>query len=269
MNRTTTVLGGLGSGALLLGLLAALPVALPLAPASVPAARAGATAGAKGSKPLAASATQAFWRQYNLSSLWQLQPGSSRPLNGFFGREGFRIELALLSVRRDAQQPQLYHVQGKSRCLKNLAVPFHGTIQLRQVYQAPADGQNPSYTVVGSFAFTEAPIARNTGTYRGTFAADLALVERGRLDYGRVEGSKAGGCGYKFDGQWRSTEGNTEPVVWGQDWRTLGEQFFGDFMMGDRTPSINRKYAERGWNRYWENDEWWADSPGATAQIGW
>lgn len=266
---TTSVASLVGfSGWVLLsiGLLAAHPAAHPAAPGS-PSARPGRAAAAPkkpASKPLTAAAAQDFWRHHNLAPLWQLQARQGgRPQPGFFGKEGFKMEFALLRVQRVAGQPHVYRVEGKTRCLRNIAVPFSGSIVLRQVYRVPvAAGQPPVHTVVGSFEFEEARIARNTGVFRGTIAADVT-VEDGQLITAWAEGSPAASCGYRFSGQWRSPAGDAEPVVWAERWRTLAQQLFDDFEVGDRTPSINRKYADRGWSNYWENDEWWADSPGA------
>ncbi|GAB3835285.1 hypothetical protein [Hymenobacter jeollabukensis] len=260
MISRTACLAGLGSLALLTALVAARP-ATPAAPAprTAPAA--------KTRTLLSTAATQSFWRRYSCAPLWQLSSSGNSARSGFFGQSGFRIDFALLRVQRDASNPNIYRVEGKSRCLKNIAVPFEGVIVLKQVYQAPAEANTPSrYTVVGTFEFVEQRIARNTGTYRGTVSADVA-PDGSSLALTRIEGSSVGLCGYKFEGQWRSTEGEVERVVWADNWRTLASQVFHDFEMGDRMPSINPKYAERGWSRYWDNDEWWAESPAANARL--
>ena len=268
MKPTAAYLAGLGAWALVGTMLLA---ARPAAPTRRAASRLLSAPPKKAAarKLLTGVAAQDFWRHHNLASLWQLnaQQGG-RPQPGFFGREGFKIEFALLQVQRVAGQPHLYRVEGKTRCLKNIAVPFSGLIMLRQVYRVPVEaGQPATYTVVGSFEFEEARIARNTGTYRGSVAVDLTNLDGGPLSYAAVAGSPANFCGYKFDGQWRSTGGDVERVVWAAEWRTLAQQLFEDFEVGDRMPAINRKYADRGWSNYWENDEWWADSPAAGAGL--
>ncbi|RAK70389.1 hypothetical protein [Hymenobacter edaphi] len=260
MISRTTCLAGLGGWALLTALVAARPAApAPPVGRAVPAA--------KTRVLLSATAAQSFWRRYSCAPLWQLSSSGNSARSGFFGRSGFRIDFALLRVQRDADNPHIYRVEGKSRCLKNMAVPFQGVIVLKQVYQAPMEPNTlPRYTVVGTFEFVEQRIARNTGTYRGTVAADVT-PEGSRLGLANIEGSPVGFCGYKFEGQWRSTEGEVERVVWADNWRTLAGQIFQDFEIGDRMPSINPKYAERGWSRYWDNDEWWADTPGTSARL--
>ncbi|MCC3160060.1 hypothetical protein LJ737_22675 [Hymenobacter sp. 15J16-1T3B] len=250
---------GLGSCALLTALLAARPA--PSSGGGRPARAAATTSRTR----LSEAAAQSFWRRYSCSRLWQVAPGRVGAQSGFFGRSGFRIDFALLQVQRDAGNPNVYRVEGKSRCLKNIAVPFEGVIVLKQMYQAPAEGPG-RYTVVGTFEFVEERIARNTGTYRGTVAADVA-VEGNGLSLTRIEGSPAGGCGFKFEGQWRSTEGEVERVVWADNWRALAQQVFADFEMGDRMPSINPKYRERGWSSFWENDEWWTETPRASLSL--
>lgn len=265
MKSTAVYLLGLGGWALLgAGLLAARPAAPEDAPARLGRVSAPPKKPVGARRLLTGAAAQGFWRQHDLAPLWRMDVRQgSRPLPGFFGQEGFKIEFALLQVQRVAGQPHVYRVDGKSRCLKNVAVPFSGAIVLRQVYRGPTEDGQPTYTIVGSFEFTEARIAPNTGTFRGTVATDLTPLEGGQFSFARVEGSPANACGYKFDGQWRSTGGEVERVVWAAQWRTLARQLFDDFEVGDRMPAISRKYADRGWNNYWENDEWWTDSPGA------
>lgn len=263
MNTRTVCLAGFGAAVLLAGLMAARPAAPgPTAPA---AAR---PAAPRRASLLSATATQQFWRRHQLNTLLQLDRRNGQGAqSGFFGNDGFRLDVALLQVQRDASNPHVYRVEGKSRCLKKIAVPFQGVIVFSKVYQAPAQaGEPPRYTLVGSFEFEEERIARNTGTYRGTLTTDVQM-EDGRLQYSYVEGSPANRCGARYKGQWRSTEGEVETVVWAQNWRALANQVFLDFEVGERMPSINRKYANRGWNQFWENDEWWADSPAATTRI--
>lgn len=231
----------------------------------------------------------ALLRKHDLALLLQARNPTCntcdfRPLNGFYGSSRYRIELALVKVVQDAHQPTLYHVQGKSRYGKAMA-SFSGTITLTQVVKQPAYSAHEialasdwaplenlpnMYTAIGQYEWREATAQPEAGVYRGTVALDFTFNKDGLA----VQKSQSGktltqGGEVKYAGAWTSnTTKYTVPVTWvGNFLRYRGPQSFSDFTLGDRGVSINPKYAHLGWNRYWENDEWWADAPKSTTSL--
>jgi hypothetical protein len=47
----------------------------------------------------------------------------------------------------------------------------------------------------------------------------------------------------------------------GVDLEEISRDIVPDFNIGERGFMLNPKYAHLGWDKYWQNDEWWADSP--------
>jgi hypothetical protein len=283
MNKHLSWLSLLGCTAAVAGLLAA-PALVSTgnaAPAKVLRRPGDGTAKAA----LTPAAAQAFFAGHDLKTLWL--PGkqeeedswgssgySPAPAqNGFFGADHYRIEFAITSVARDAKQPQVYHVRGKNRYKKRIT-PFSGTITLQQVLRGPveaaAEGQPPleTYVLKGKFEFREDAAAAGRGVFKGTVAADAVVAATGKAKLGWIENSATKGCGYKFEGQWVSAQtGAAKPVLWGNNLNATARLVFTDFMVGERMPHVNKKYASLGWNRIWDNDEWWADAPASSVSL--
>ncbi len=231
----------------------------------------------------------AMLREHDLALLLQARHPpcktcAFRPLNGFYGPSRYRIELAMLQLTRDARQPTLYHVQGKSR-YKKVIRPFSGTITLAQVVKQPEysareiaassdwdqlENLPNMYTAIGQYELREASTQRGAGVYCGTVALDFRVEENGQV----VQKSRHGktltqGGELKYAGTWTSNATSRNvPVTWvGNFLSYRGPQGFSDFNIGDRGISINPKYAHLGWNNFWENDEWWVDAPPASARL--
>ena len=248
-----------------------------------------------------APAVRAALRSYDFSRLLQtVHPDAAADLtfashaqNGFYGPDHYRIEMALTDVRRDEREPGLYHVRGKSR-YKKIITPFAGTVRFTQLIDQPgfserdqaeltASGvaeeelptvvaQQPNYfTALGTFELAEDSTHRGAGTYRGQVALDYFVdQETGDLFIESLDqrnsrhrtGTQGGGV--KYEGTWTSqTTGKTNPVVWVDNIFGYAPEphIFNDFLIGERDVDFNPKYAKLGWNHYWENDEWWAESP--------
>lgn len=215
----------------------------------------------------AASKAQAFFRRVNLAPLLRFNPaeGSSAVMNGFYSYEYWRLEFVLLSVKRDAKQPNVYHVRGKSR-LKRRVTPFSGTITLTgyaalpkpNLYDLPYQPWRPA-TVSGTFAFRETSGRR--GVFSGQVDMDVAPDrDRQVRSWCCSPDNETRGGGILFEGQWRSGKEQV-PVIWKDDLFGLARQILTDFEIGSRDVEINHKYARKGWDTYWENEEWWAESP--------
>jgi hypothetical protein len=201
------------------------------------------------------------------------ESAAGQAMNGFFGAEHRRIELVFLQVTRDAANPGLYHVQGKDRFKKRIT-PFEGTLQLQHVKPLkPLEG-NPNedllkaYAATGQFELRETGAGSGLGVFRGRVALDFGLTDSNKAVLAfwgfDKESTAAKGAGSRFEGQWTSQRtGEQKPVLWadGAGLFDIAQDIFADFNVGERGPAINPKYARLGWENYWENDEWWAETP--------
>lgn len=197
---------------------------------------------------------------------------SGQTMNGFFGPEHRRIEFVFTRVERDAQNPALYHVSGKDRYKKRIT-PLEGTIELTSLAPLRTDKSSPDdmaagYAAAGTFELREIGSQSGTGTFRGRAAIDFNYDEHRKpalAMWGYAEPSMAAkGAGSRFEGQWTSNQTRQQKaVLWadGNGLFTIAQDIFADFNVGERGPEINEKYAKLGWDSYWENEEWWAETP--------
>ena len=256
-------------------------------------------------KPIAATAeapvppdslTPAMWatlRQVNLAKLF-LAPespqaeGYKTALDGFFGTKPQRLSLAILTATRDSLRPELLHVTGKTRYLKQITA-FLGDICLTRLTDfydqnllltQGADGFIRD-TISEDGLITNAKAYSATAYFRFTSATPAPLVLTGRalldfwiMDNGTVgtvhtpaegivlEKAAAKGSGLVLKGNWQGASSEVaKPFLVSRDVFLVSPDLIGDFGVGDRGAGVNPKYAKLGWNTYWENDEWWADSP--------
>ncbi|MCI1189182.1 hypothetical protein MON38_17295 [Hymenobacter sp. DH14] len=243
------------------------------------------------------AAAREMLRRYDLSALWQgatSGPQSTSVLEGFFGPDHYRFELAFTEVHRDAANPALYHVRGKCHYRKNVR-PFTGTLLIRQVadleppYEfedADNDAPNQSEAVGSDSAGTvyeqkvllahprevraelrikEAPLA-NAGEMLAAAALQFYVKSNQRLGYLRSPFRSTDGlynAGYLLINGSRlniSTR-QVKQFVLADNVFAAAPDVYKDFEIGDRGGEMNPKYAHLGWTEKWENDEWWADSP--------
>lgn len=227
----------------------------------------------------------AVLQRYDFSPLLQTVHGTdsvagSHALNGFFGPDHYRIEVVFTRVKRDSVQPTVYHLQGQYR-YKSVITPFAGSLTITQlvdqlpysaarIAMAKKDGyelqNDPNlYSVLGAFELREEAIHRGGSIFSGQFAMDWKIDDNGLLAQGSRdnEGPTQGG-GVKFESI-RTNEAThrTDSTVWVDNIFAYAgvRHVLQDFLIGERDPDFNPKYAKLGWNSYWENDEWWADSP--------
>ena len=231
--------------------------------------------------------------KYNLAVLFRDRDAESaaiafQPQAGCFGTSGHLLEMAFLQVRRDSLQPTIYWVQGKSR-FKRIITQFSGSIQLNRIVKQPkysVDSSEwmgysdysyykklPAYTASGTFVLHEKAAQPNAGVFRGTVAIDFACEANGSVERQCLTTRTPTQMGeLKFAGTWRSnTSGQLQPVMWLGDF--IGYQGAGamqDLLLtnvGGRGSHLNPKYTHLGWDKAWENDEWWADSPKPTLNL--
>lgn len=223
--------------------------------------------------------TAAFLRRYDLAAILQNrvgQPeGQVQAMNGFYGPDHYRLEVALTTLERDPQYPNHYLVRGKDR-YKGVVTPLTGSVTLTRVQvhkfmATDADGKpvpTASYAVLGTYELREDPATRGAGIFRGQVAVDMSLYEEKPVSESTSDSVSRGGM-TTYSGTWTSLATRQQKAaIWVANLFTYrGPQIASDFFIGERDPSINPKYAKLGWNKYWENDEWWVDLPGAVAST--
>ena len=225
---------------------------------------------------------RALLRQHDLAALWQGNTDDRKDfpvLEGFFGPDHYRFAFVFNEVRRDARQPELFHVRGKCRYRKNIR-PFTGTLMLRTVVALPDSnfqemresdlGSDPgsvkTYTARARLQLRE-ETQENSGLFEGEALLDFYLTTDQHLGYvtsvsdGLETRNPTRGSGVLLRGKRRNaTTGQVKSFVVAGSALSASPDIYQDFAFGDRSEQINPKYAKLGWNDLWANDEWWADS---------
>jgi hypothetical protein len=217
----------------------------------------------------------AILRQHDLSPLWAKQTESTKAyptLEGFYGPAYYRISFYFSKVARDAQRPNVFHVEGLDR-YKKVVTPFTGTITVQTVRPftkemfADLDADWRAFTAAGRFEFSEDPATKGAGRYAGQALLDFALDAQGNLSYagdasGLAVDNPTKGCGLLFRGtQVSNHTGQRHSVAFANYYGAVVPQALAKLHLGDRSEEINPNLAKLGWNEAWENDEWWATSP--------
>ncbi len=237
---------------------------------------------------------RATLRQVDISKLF-LAPespqveGYKSVLDGFFGHNPQRLSLAILQVARDSLHPGRLHVVGKARYQKQVTA-FAGDIQLTRLADYFDQGLLLSQggdefvqdtTERGQGAITNAKAYSATATFRfvGSSPASYVLAGQALLDFWILDNGTVGtmhtpaegmalkeaptkGSGLVLQGTWQEpTNKAPQPFLVSRDIFLLSPDLVNDFAVGDRGAQVNPKYAKLGWADYWENNEWWADSP--------
>lgn len=222
-------------------------------------------------------------RQMDLAPLllYEFYPDNTeiRPMEGFYGTDHYRLSLVLTRVQRDSLQPNVFHVQGKTR-YKQAVEDVTGDITVAQL----ADYYNQDILASRALdSLGNAPAARAYSALlnfslrsrqqparclQGVGGLDFYIDELGKMEVvGSPDGITADpaapgkGAGLLIRGQWLNGPATpTGPFVLSRNVFVSAADLFDDFGVGDRGGEINPKYAKLGWDKYWENDEWWAET---------
>lgn len=234
--------------------------------------------------------------QYDLSPLWQGSTPDRREhpvLEGFFGFDHYRFMLVFTQVQCDAQHPELYWVRGKGHYRQNIR-PFTGTLTVRRLADAdvfyspsgnsfypPNSGSLPPDTLQARYerAASQARLhtawarlqlseeaADNSGVFEGEAVLNFWVAPPARVGYAQApvltEGEPGRGGWLLLRGSRRNVSTRQiKQFVVADDVFAAAPDVYKDFGIGDRGGELNPKYAHLGWNKKWENEEWWADSP--------
>jgi hypothetical protein len=225
-------------------------------------------------------------RTNDLSALWQNNDGEDRTkpvFEGFFGPDHYHFAMAFTQVTRDPGDPSVYRVLGKCRYRQNIR-PFSGTLTVRRIANLSYPGflqaksimesraadsvSGRTYTAHAQLQLQEAQ-KENSGIFEGEVLLDFYTVPSQKPNYVTVfdhegidERFPTRGCGLLLRGKRRNVSTGQVKSFTVAPWVSfVAPDVFKDFMLDERMGEINPKYAKLGWNEYWNNDEWWADSP--------
>ena len=194
-------------------------------------------------------------KTFNLSTLWRdntiQSDGGDRlafpePL-GIIGNDYQRFYIHYTSVVKDAVNPCLYIVKGKTR-VKNNICSFKGTIAVLS-----AKRFNESYIgykqgkVVCDVHLYEDSSSRGSGYIKGKLTTQFCINKKGQMLYDALDSNADGYFNNQFDGTWTSYKtGVSKMCNWG-DYRIPDSKGLdggaGEFI-------VNEKYKNNGWQNY-------------------
>jgi len=193
---------------------------------------------------------------------------------GFYGEDRYKIEFYFSEVTKDEKDPFLYHVVGKNRH-KKVVSEFKGTFRidsLAQVTDPNLDteevgdmGVQRIYSANGKFTLAEDSLKKYSGRFTGKMQMDFGSYDKAPIELWYFSETPNQGSGIRYDGIWTSYKtGKSKPVIWSKDLFRFANDILEEFSIGERDVEINEKYRKLGWDNFWENEEWWAESKKVT-----
>jgi hypothetical protein len=193
---------------------------------------------------------------------------------GFYGEDRYKIEFYFSEVTKDEKDPFLYHVVGKNRHKKVIS-EFKGTFRidsLAQVTDPNLDteevgdmGVQRIYSANGKFTLAEDSLKKYSGRFTGKMQMDFGAYDKAPIELWYFSETPNKGSGIRYDGTWTSYKtGKSKPVIWSKDLFRFANDILEEFSIGERDVEINEKYRKLGWDNFWENEEWWAESKKVT-----
>lgn len=193
---------------------------------------------------------------------------------GFYGEDRYKIEFYFSEVSKDEKDPFLYHVVGKNRHKKVIS-EFKGTFRidsLAQVTDPNLDteevgdmGVQRIYSANGKFTLAEDSLKKYSGRFTGKMQMDFGAYDKAPIELWYFSETPNKGSGIRYDGTWTSYKtGKSKPVIWSKDLFRFANDILEEFSIGERDVEINEKYRKLGWDNFWENEEWWAESKKVT-----
>lgn len=225
--------------------------------------------------PGAAAAAPMPLAQVDLSAAWSNASTEGKHnllMEGFYGPGHHRISFYFSKVRRDSLHPEVYHIWGKNR-YKKVVTPFKGTCTVTHFAALPdtvemESGQLHAHTAFAEYTLREDPSTKGAGVYSGKALLDFAVNSHSQarqvtftgIDLGL--GNPTKGSGLLFQGVWRDNRtGRQQPASWSSNFLVIVPKALEKIGLGSRADTIYPELAKYGWNEWYENDEWWADSP--------
>lgn len=199
------------------------------------------------------------YRTYDFAPLLLPRQSGHDAVVGFIGPNCQRLQIRLLSARRDSTNPTRYYLAGKARVLGHVS-NFSGTLvltQARELRQLAPNGEAAIDAVVqafklarhegfvlGTYELRENLQQPKSGVFRGVARLNWYVDKYNRLHYDEVYGEGDGFCNNQFVGTWTSyTTQKSLRCNWG-DYRIPNA---GDFDIGADEFSPADKYLAYGW----------------------
>jgi hypothetical protein len=183
----------------------------------------------------------------DLSHLWAGSKSQDYRL-GFIGPEYERLQLRLISVIKNPDNPFEYFLYGKTR-VSSVICEFQGSLNITETgfYEDQANQKFKKGFLSGDFVLFEDPGCMHSGIFRGSFVSNFYTDEIWTFYYDDLAEETPAFSNNQFQGYWSSYTGGEEALSsWG-DHRIPGA---GDLDAGYAAFLPALKYLENGWKEY-------------------
>jgi len=195
----------------------------------------------------------------NLTTLWHAPKiyfvGAPNPWDdfpeplGFIGSNYQRFYIHYTSVIKDAKNPYLYNIKGKTR-VKNNICSFTGTIMVKQAKRnLEPNMEYPKYKygyLICQVDLKEDPKQPGSGTISGKLTTNWYMNERGQFAYDTLipaDGFDNNQC----VARWTSYKGGASKVC---NWGDFKIPESGDLDFSVSELMVKEKYVKNGWQNY-------------------
>lgn len=198
----------------------------------------------------------------NLKNLFK----TANPVFGFYGEDRYKIDYYIASTKVDPSKPFRILITGQTKYKKNIRdIQGYFDVEAVAINTNDSGGAqlNINYCVKGKFHFDETNEAKPVGFYDGEWIADVSEIENEihELEFGIPDKPFALGNELLLSGHWQNgTKEISKPLCFSQNIIAVGADIFKAFTYGERDVSLNEAFASKGWNDYYENNEWWNKS---------
>jgi hypothetical protein len=189
----------------------------------------------------------------DFTNVWSQSPNEI--IFGIIGLEHQRIQIKLLTIKKNRNTPNEYIVTGKSR-VKETICEFKGTITLTKIWEVKElhFGVDDEYSdkgiktqgvLVANYNFIENPEQNHSGIFKGQLYTKWYLNSNNEVVYDDIESISDSYANNAFIGTWKSNSSGKEKLCNWADWRVPNANH--DFDIGAGEFSVSEKYWNKGW----------------------
>ena len=193
------------------------------------------------------------YNQFDFSKIWSKTENDN--VYGIIGEEHQRIQIKLISIKKNPNNPNEYFVFGKSN-VKGTICDFNGIITLTEIKEVKelhfgvddeyADKKIKSQGIlIADYEFKENNKQKNSGIYNGKFYSKWYLNSKNQIKYDDIEWYSDSYTNNAFVGIWESYSSGKEKICNWADYRV--PQANKDFDIGAGEFSVSEKYWDKGW----------------------
>ena len=172
---------------------------------------------------------------------------------GIIGNAYKRIRIRITEVVKDAQNPNLYHIKGKSK-VGNNREDFEGTLilthvrPLKKVIREDRTVSIYEGIVQGTYEFREPKDRMHSGVFEGTYEGKFFINSENELLYNDLDLLRDAYLNNVYQGFWTDYTTNKTKVCKWADFRVPDVPYSFDSGAGEFVPS--EQYNDKGWKNY-------------------